>query len=94
MIQHHIKIESAIVDGSNKVVRLLSGGGGKPTDKKALQEVSTMCLVFLCKVVARLYFLFFFLTQYSYFCKKTSAWSINLVFDLPVNIIYHLLVDV
>lgn len=38
VIRHHIKIESAIVDGSKNVVRLLASAG-KQADKKALQEV-------------------------------------------------------
>nr|CAB3264914.1 serine/threonine-protein kinase N2-like [Phallusia mammillata] len=38
VIRHHIKIETAIVDGSKNVVRLLASAG-KQADKKAIQEV-------------------------------------------------------
>jgi len=46
VIRHHVKIESAIVDGSKNVVRLLNSAG-KQADKKALQEVRVAFKAFL-----------------------------------------------
>ena len=54
-LRHHLRIESAVVDGAKNVIRLLQST--RSTDKKALQEVrvfffyfnfSFQSLIFFC----------------------------------------------
>lgn len=39
MIRHHIKIETAIMEGSRNILRIVSSSSQKQVDKHALQEV-------------------------------------------------------
>jgi len=44
-LRHHIRVESAVLDGAQKVIKLLTSS--KTQDKKALTEVTRVQLVYI-----------------------------------------------
>jgi intein-encoded DNA endonuclease-like protein len=47
-IRHHIRVESAVQDGAQNVIKLLKSS--KVTDRKALQEASNVLLNYALQV--------------------------------------------
>ena len=66
-LRHHLRIESAVVDGAKNVIRLLQST--RSTDKKALQEVRVFFFYFNFSFQS----LIFFLQPLSGFRRRTRC---------------------
>ena len=52
-LRHHLRIESAVVEGAKNVIRLLQSA--RSTDKKALQEVNILAVREICFLIPLLF---------------------------------------
>ena len=76
-LRHHLRIESAVVDGAKNVIRLLQST--RSTDKKALQEVG-----FLNFLINQFNSLRLKLVETKIMNKRTNEWMIAFPPSLPL----------